>query len=324
MRLFHFAILLVVTPRIFAADSSDIGAPRLGFLYDIPTRSFRQISGVPGAATLEPGMRFGFTPDRVVIAGQKQYVLATGSDDEFVRILLLAGSDLTTRILDGVLKPSRVVLSPSDLAGAFYHDVTGRVQIVTGLPDSPKLIHEFSITNGTGAVTALAVSDDGHRVLAAAGPALWIFDQDSGLSSITADARIADVCFRSGSHDAFIVLQSGQILAVDSKGVLLPFGPPLSSGTASPIAIRVSANGSRGYIAFDDGTLAVVSSQAETPRRFSCDCTPIGLEPLSAPGFYRINESSTDTPLLLLDVSRDIPRLWFVPTSDAGNEGTNR
>ena len=231
---------------------------------------------------------------------------------------------LTTAILEGVARSSRFVLSPSQSAAAFYDDGAERIQIVTGLPDSPKVVRELTTAGGFGPVTALAVSDDGGRVLAGAGLSLWIFDEATGLSSITPDGQITALCFRSDSRDGFLALQSGQILKLSGSAGLLSLGTAAGSNDASPIAMRVSSDGTRGYIALNNGTFSVVDFRAGTAATLSCHCTPDGLEPLGLSGVFRINESSIDAPLLLLDVSRDTPRLWFVPASKDDGEGNSR
>ena len=92
--------------------------------------------------------------------------------------------------------------------------------------------------------------------------------------------------------------------------------------TADPVALRLSADGSRAYSANRLGTIAAIDFASASIEAVDCGCVPTGIEPLSASNLYRINEIS-DRPVMLFDVSTPSPRVWFVP-SDAPSANSSR
>lgn len=314
MRVLYISSLVVTlcSVRASSADgglSSNIRIPSLGIVYDNGT--VRPILGMPGAAILGAPLDLGFPVENAATAAQQDYALATSAGDHRLRLVRMQdGSTVVRTLLDAMVSPDRIIPSASGRAAVVYSRATARLQVISGLPEAPVVSREFTTA---GLAVNLAVSDDGKSVLLVAGGqdagSAWLLNTDTGKFELQLQDATAAICFRPDSRDALAVSRSGEIYLLGSGG-MSKFG--LIPTTADPVAIQASPDGARAYVAYTDGTLAVIDSGAGTVQTMSCNCKPTGLNPVKLSKMYRINEPS-DSTLLLFDASAAGPRIWFVP-----------
>ena len=296
---------------------TSIGVPSLGLVYD-STGAIRRISGTAGAATLGQPLDLGFPVAKAVVAREGRYVLAISAGDGKVHVVRFDGTTAVARVIGGALTSvTRMALSPAGRAAVFYDEHSSRLQVIRGLPDDPVIFQEFAVTS-EAATTDPAVSDDGGRVLFA-GESLWLFDAESGLAQVPLASRMAAISFRPGMQEALAASVSGELYRIEAGGGVTRFGHAVPPGAAVPVAVQMSADGTRGYVAFNDGLLASVDTKRDETKYLACQCTPAGLKALNASGIFAVNG---DSPLRLFDVSGAEPRLWFVPLDRMGDDAS--
>jgi hypothetical protein len=92
-----------------------------------------------------------------------------------------------------------------------------------------------------------------------------------------------------------------------------------SGGSAeTPVAVRISRDGGKAYVAAADGNLFTVDFASGSVASLSCGCAAASLDPMGPWNLFRITPVSA-SPLMVLDVSQPAPRVWFVPPGSAGN-----
>jgi len=306
------SLFLLSQPVSGQSGLSKVGVPSMGFVYDGSQSAIRPILGLPGAAIVGAPLDPGFAVARAAVAAQRQFVLAASGDDGRARVIVVQDSGLTVRPVDGALiSPDRMILSPSATSAILYRRDAARLQIVTGLPEAPVVAREIALDD-SGSAHALAVSDDGALALYAAGAGpLWLFDSNGGRAQLSLPAAVAAVTFRPGGSDALAVVRTGELYMIQADGGTAYYGRIAGDDPSDPVAVQLSRDGARAYVAYAGGSIAVFDSAAGVSKTVSCECSPTGLEPVNS-AMFRVNDGSSG-PVMLYDGSGADPRVWFVP-----------
>jgi hypothetical protein len=293
----------------------------LTYVFDTGAALLRPVLGVPGSAV--PGDPAAFTgPLRDAAVGPRaDFVLAVAQDSGRVFIATFAGSG----VLDTGAPPSpdRMALSPKASAALLYYAASGEFVIVTGLPSQPAIAADVT-SPAAGALTALAVSDDGRSAIAAfddgTRQSLAVIREGS-LSSAAAPGTIAGIRFDTGTRDA--------ILADSANSAIVQLGPaslevvPIAGsddGVDHPSAAWREPRTGALLIANANGDIVVVDPGASGQREHHavpCGCAPQVLEPVGADSIFVL--TGAGARLRLFDaIAR---RVLFVPAPprDGGN-----
>lgn len=296
-----------------AVSAQDLSAPVLGFAYDASQNGLRQISGVPGAASLDNRIELGVSVSRVAVASQRSYALA----ETDLGLVLLNLAAKTRVIVPGAQSGAdRIAFSPSGDAAALYFPAALKIQILTGLPKSPKLAADVDVFTVGGKVLAFAVSDGGRAVLAQVpGGALFNWTGGVAFSPVAWTGDAAAIAFLNGGGDAVIadraqsqivMLRDGQPATLASLNV----GSSFSVQASLDNRFVIAANG-------DDGTLASIDIGSGSSSSIMCDCRPTGLTRLRGTAVFQLTEASGDQPLWVFDGDGAAPRVVFVGAGGA-------
>jgi hypothetical protein len=292
------------------ASEDGLRVPSLGAVYDPTGAVLRSISGVLGAAVVEPGVPPGFEIAQIAISNELRFALATSATDGLVRLVRTTGGKAEPQIIAGTMTAiDGIVLSPSGSAAMLHSSKLSLIQVLTGLPGNPVVKGEFSSAALGDAVAAGAVSDDGNEVLFPGG-SLWRIDMRTASARVLGAAAAA-VSFGERSHEAIAVSRSGDVYRLDDATATYVG----HVDRTDPVASRVSADGSRAYVAFADGALASLAFSGADVKVLSCGCRPSGLDRVSS-DVFRIT-ADPSSALLFFDASQAEPRLRFVPAAEA-------
>jgi hypothetical protein len=299
-------------------DPRVLRGPVIGFVHD-RSAGIRPVLGIPGAATIGPPVFARAGVRSLVLAPGGDYgiaVLARGGQVAMVRNL---GSAPGAAVLDVPAGPARIAFSPSGDAAALYYAETARVEVITGLPDSPVPAWDFDLAGMQGGVATLAVSDGGTALLIAeAGEpaAIWLAAPEAGRRYLYAALASPVLAFLSRGEDAVIAdgATSLVVLVRDPKGEprISVIGGP-AEGVSQPVAIAATGDNRRVLVANAEpaGVVSLELSGGE-PLRLSCACAPATLERMAGGSFFRLNEPGNG-PVWVLDASGAAPRIVFVP-----------
>jgi len=309
-----FAVASLLFPAIVAGAT--IQGPELGFVFDSTKGELRPILGIPGAAVLGQPLALGVEVQRVAISPLEDYVLAVGGEQNQAMVFAMGHSPLTPVMVQGADRGAdHIVISAGGKAAALYYKAGNRIEVVTGLPAAPKVSSELYLSAGQ-TLTAIAIADDGHTVLAGAGDK--VFQSAAGgeipllaelghVAAITIPAAGTAFIADSGQNQIHRVRGIGAGIEADVIA-----GP--KDGIATPVAVAVSHDGSRVYVAnAKSGTISIIDLKAETATRsIACACTPSGLDRLAGNDTFRLTEMSS-RPMWMLDAGGTEPRVLFVP-----------
>src|SRR5579864_7882013 len=134
---------------------ASIQGPELGLVFDSAKGELRQILGIPGVAVR-----------KVAVSPLGDYVLAIGGEHNDAMVFAVGRNPLVVSGADRGAE--QIALSVGGKSAALYYKQTNRIEVVAGFPGEPKVTAEYSLSSGQ-TLTAMAISDDGKMVLAAAG-----------------------------------------------------------------------------------------------------------------------------------------------------------
>src|SRR5262245_11244462 len=287
-------------PAAAAAQDAGIAVPGMGFVFDAAAGAIRPIRGIPGAALVREPLDVGFAIRSAAISPQQDFALAVSIGDGRVRMVLL--NNAQTREYDGLLySPDAILFSPSGHAAVLYNQSSGFLQILTGLPGAV-VVHAPQVS--TLSASTLAIADDG--ILMSAG-------QDAGWPS-----SIVALAFRRNSQDLLAVSNLGHLYLAQNLGGVPEFRQIYVGGdeTANAIAVQFSNDGVTAYTANATGSITAVDLATGSAQTISCRCRPDSLQPMASGRLFRLT-GIFGAPPMLLDVSTNEPRIWFVPLVDA-------
>lgn len=286
-------------------------APVLGYAYDPAVAAIRAVRGHPGAALIAEPLEAGIPLADAVIAPSQDFAVVISAGDRRARIIRWSGGQppSTTVLDDAIDGPERLYLSPSGRA-AVLSGRSGHLQVVTGLPDSPRL-HPIP----SDALGPIAVADSG-AVAVAGGDGVRVFGPEHASYSLPISADVAALAFDLRSRDLLAITTSGDIYVAKNieGGADIRYIAYTEAPLADPVAIRFSADASSAVIATKSGKLASIDLNTGRAAVASCQCAPAAIQPLASDGLFRVTDISS-RPLFLLDTRRRQPRVWFVPAT---------
>jgi hypothetical protein len=311
-----FRLTLTLITWSVAVNAATLDGPRLGVVFDSAHKALRPILGIPGAAILGRPLELGPDLRKAAISPLQDYVLVTMGEHNQVFVLSLEHSPLTPVAVHGAARgPDRMVLSASGHAAALYYKDRNRIQVLSGLPAAPEISTELYLTAGWSP-TALSVSDDAHTVLAGVGGAVYWVSPSGDVPILTHLHKITAIAF-ADAHSALVAdAGDNRIHRIRNVTGVVAADEVAESkdGIANPVAVAVSRDGKRAFVAnAKSGTVTILDLHEGKPAtKVACQCTLTGLDRLAGEEVFRLTEPS-DRPLWMLEASARLPRVLFVP-----------
>lgn len=301
-------LIALIAPVYAASDNQQVRnrVPSLGYVYDSGAGALFPVRGVPGAALVDGPVDPGFRIANAAVSPTHKYSLAVSAEDGVLRLIHLDAAPSPIAIDGAVSWPDRIVFSPSGSAALLYAVHSGRLQVLTGLPDSPA-VRDLDFER---APDALAIADDGATVLLSAADELWVFYGGDARRELPISASVA--AFRRASRDAVAVSRTGDVYVLTEGGEVWRQIQAGNTETEGPVAVRLSPDGAMALVGTATGTVSVFHLDTGESKELKCNCVPAGIEPLNG-GLLFLLTGDSDRPLWMLDASRKSPRLWFVP-----------
>lgn len=224
-----------------------VSTPLLGFLQSPGENGLRQIVGTAAHAYLGEFLQAPASAAKIYLAPRQMYALVEQQLDEPLKLWEPwhphTASDSLLFITGQVMRqPDLVGFSPRGGAAALYSSLTGKLQILDGLPRSAALKYELA-ASPVGPLTKAAVSDDGTVVVVedthaelyvAAGAGQWRM-----LAGVAARAWL----FLPHSHD-LLISDSARNSIVIARGVDAPSSlPVVVAGELQPDLLAVTKDG---------------------------------------------------------------------------------
>jgi hypothetical protein len=158
-----------VAPTSDDADNAAQGmqTPVLGFVTSAEQGELRLLLGIPGASAVGEPLAIPTGLRNLFFAPNQSYALLAPLSGGFLGLMTFQGAQGGTAvsICGAIPQPDIVAFSPGASTAALYSKAEGRLQVITGLPDSPQLARMVPESDLPDEVRYLAVADDGVTLL---------------------------------------------------------------------------------------------------------------------------------------------------------------
>jgi hypothetical protein len=295
---------------------AQLGAPTLGYLPDSGT--IRAMSGIPASGSIGPLLGSGQTFNQIVPSPGGSFALASLASGSVAVVTVASdGVTLQTAPVAGAIA-GNLVLSPNGSSGLVSGG--GQLQVITGLPGSPAAQAPVGVSY-LGAVSALAVSDDGQWAAGVFGGSVYALGASGQSIPLPALSGVAALTFFHGS-DNLAVTTAIQILQISNLGgtpaVSTIYGSPNTPiPPESPIALALTADNTTILLIEPDGGIGQVVLANGAVSIAHCGCTPQGLTGLGGSVFLLSNLANGSVKLY--DAASG--NVWFVPLAPSGTQG---
>jgi hypothetical protein len=309
-------IATVLTVSLAAASGAapDVRGPIVGYLSQTTRPTLRAIVGVPGAAGFSDELLLPTDVARVHVAPGEPYALIERNGVPLAVVHLVgavAGQDLPiTGALQG---PDLVAFSPLGRSVLLFSKIAARLQVITNLPDSPRIAQELDVRSLPEALEAMAVSDDASSVLLSSAGTVYRLLADGSTRTVAGVGEAALLAFFPNGKDGAI--------ADRSTGSVYRFHG--ATGTAALRSVSAGLKGVGGigtgndndtvYLSNSgDHRITSVSLQSGELRAFDLPVSPIQMDRLGTTDTFLISSESEQPAWLFFRDGLD-GRAVFVP-----------
>jgi hypothetical protein len=292
--------------------SPSISLPSLGYVYDDNSKAIRQISGVPGAASLDTTVPSGTSLNSAFVHSRAQLAIANAKDGG-VALVQWTGTPQVTAISSALSHVTLAAFSRSGDGAAISDGTTVEVWsgLTNTLTNTPALGATFTPDGG---VTAVAINDSGTVVAA------------NGSGSVVLLGDNARVLATGGAWTALVFLPNGNdLLAADGAGQTLTLIQDVQNTAAAsvvltvsekPGALAVSGDGSLAALGLADN-VTIVNLASGAANSIACGCQAARFDLLVGNLVARIIDAQTGSELLL-DGDSAQPRIGSLPDINLG------
>ena len=291
---------------------AQVEAPLLGYLPD--SGKIRPVYGIPAAAAIVSPLDYGPDFALLAVAPGQDYALASVAASGAV-VLISPGHNPAP--LAGVAPgPGRMVISPRGSSAAFWFADTQRAQIVSGLPDAPR-VRDVDASSLGDAPDALAVSDDGQWLAGAWTDGVFALGPGGELRKLPLRERTAALAFFAGRQDLALATRF-HIFSIQDVGgsatvSALYESASQESRTLDPAGLAVSSSNRHLVVAEKSGNLLTLDLTAGSLARFDCGCAPDGVFAMGRSLFRLTNLAGG--AFKLFDAATG--EVFFVPLAEA-------
>ena len=320
LRFLTAAVCMVLLGSVVPAAqfSATLSGPVLGYVFDGNARNLRPLGGILGSATVGEPVALGFDVSQVLTLDASHVIASTDARSELLTLNLKVKPVSVTPISGSRAGPTRAAASLKGTSAAFYYADARQVLIVTGLPEKPVASHHVDLSRWGGALTNMAVSNDGTLLVYAVDEggreALYGWTASSGSARfLTAAVSTGGVAITG--NGAAIVADRGanEVFAIwDAGGSgVRQFLAGVQDGVSSPTGVGVGDN-NRIYVGnAGSASLTILDSSGQLLGTHSCGCPLSGVH-LVRDSVFRLTDR-TDRTIFLLDGGPAGERILFVP-----------
>ncbi len=298
-------------PHILAGQPGAISGPSLGLVLDSEAMVLRPILGIPGAATLGDPLALEFQVSRAALSPVKGYALAVRADDSSVMLVRAGGEVSAVPIAE--TNPDAIAFNPTGTIAALYFNASKRVQIIEGLPDSPKLLRSAELPKLSVPLSSLAVSADGSSLLVAVNVSdaaeAYLLPSSGTARRLGSFGVISALRFVDDGANVLIAdAQANSVFLVQSTTGETTLLASERDGISEPADLAVE--GRRILVANKaSGVITVLDRDGAPPSLVQCTCKPTALLRLAGGSVFRLTELSA-APLWVIDAGKtDMPVL---------------
>ncbi len=291
--------------------------PVLGFVYASDAGELRAIFGIPGASIFSDALELPLGITNVHFSPGQRYAIVERGDEAPLGIIDFAEltQGLLVNIPGAISKPDIVSFNPSGSAVAVYSSSEGRLQVIGGLPEAPRLIREMTRGDLPDEVRLLALADDGIALLEGSNRGLiYLLANDGSVRFLHEAGDLAAMVFSLGSHDVLIFDRIEGSASLLKNVLTAPLSILLINGLITldgDIDLWIDSNKA---IITSANTMEVwqIDRKSMQVKNLQLPARPGTLQLLRAAGKFLFSYLSGE-PAWILDASAGMPSLYSVP-----------
>jgi len=251
---------------------AQVEGPLFGYLPD--GAHLRPVYGIPASASIGPAANFGRDFANIAVSPHQDFAVVSAADSGAVLLASPAGT--ISAIAGADSKPDRVLLSPRGSAALLWFSATGRLQIVTGLPNAPT-VRTADTSFLSGIPHTLAVSDDGQYAAGAWVEGIWLFGPQGQATPLTLPSRqrAVSLAFFGGRQDLAVATNT-RVFSIAGVGAAATPSTLYEGDWMLPVGVGLSADNQHIVIPEGTGKLLVLDLAAGSSAQFDCGCSPEG------------------------------------------------
>ena len=300
--------LLLAASAAAQSDSSSITEPVLGLVFDAQRQAIRSVMGIPAASRLGSSLDAGNNLRAVAISSERGYALAVEEATGAALLITPAGRQPLTGVRAG---GTVIAAGPRGTSAAIYFADSGKVSILSGLPENPQVVREVTVD---GPPTLLAVSDDGSALAAAVQfseteTSVFTYAADTAGQAVLRARRFVSLEYAPRTTALLMAQDNSVYLYQNRQGLQLVADQ--RDGLGNVVAASASLSGTRIFIAMRSGQVAIRDLTDDSQTLLSCACEPTGMWRLRGKAVFRL-KGPDGGPIWLVDGDAAEPRIVFV------------
>ncbi len=302
----------IVSTFLCSAAWAQVGGPLIGYVPEGST--IRPMYGSPAAGAIGAEIAEGGWA-KIAISPSQNFVIATSAATGEVLLVNLLKPSVTS-IPGAAFNPDILAVSPTGTSAALWLPLTGQLQAVSGLPDTPS-IRTIDASFLSASPLAITISDDGQWAVGLWSAGVYAFGPSNQVIPLQTDPGIVALAFFHNTHDLALATAAR---ATRITGVGAAMQPSVlydySSRPLSPRALAISFDNSLAVIADSTGKLLNIGVATATASIVDCHCSPDGLYGLGG-AVFRLNgtkspgRSGRVSELKVFDAAAGA--VWIVP-----------
>jgi hypothetical protein len=318
---------LLAEPAKRNSESTDLrfAPPLMGYVFDRSLGQIRTVVGIPGAARVTDAVKLDFKLEHALVgAGGAIGVAGISGGAALTLVGALDSQPTAVPVENSMADFDFGAFNGPGTAAILFGSGCKCIQVIGGLPDSPRVSRNIDSASLAGAVLALAVSDDQSiAAVAVAGSEdgsspsrILLFDLNGDSTPPPIVTSASALAFSPNGKDLLVTDATGGSvsLALNAGGVVDVAGASVSAGDdaiSNPGAIAFTTDGLL-LIADRAGLVHIIDLQTNQRRSVGCSCRPDTMERMKDKSIYRLTGIEAGS-VWILDTSGESPRTLFVP-----------
>ena len=324
---------LLAGPAKRNSEATDLrfAPPLMGYVFDRSLGRIRTVVGIPGAARVTDPVKLDFKLEHALLGAGGALAIASISGGVALTVVGALDSQPTAVLVENSMPDFDLgAFNGPGSAAILYGTGCKCIQVIGGLPDSPRVSRNIDSTSLPGAVLALAVSDDQSIAAVAVASSedgsspsrILLFDLNGDSTPPPIITSASSLAFTPNGKDLVVTdAPGGSVsLALNAGGVVNVASASVSAGgdaISNPGAIAFTNDGLL-LIADRAGLVHVIDLQTKERRSAGCSCRPDSMERMKDKSTYRLTGIEAGA-VWILDTSGASPRTLFVPLDALAN-----
>lgn len=291
----------------------------LGFVSTAGGSEVRAILGIPGASSLSQPLAMPSGVTNLHFAPGQNYALGSGAAGASLGVVTFstASPGPVVEIPGAISQPDLIAFSPNGASAAIYSASMGQIQVLNGLPTSPRVAFQMGSTDLAAGVRLLAIADDGVTLIeGTAGNAVYRLGEGTAPQLLATVGDLEGIAFVPRSENALVFDRSAgelsMLQAVNSMSSshllvdkLSGLGGEINLQVASGTALITSSTANR---------LWQIDLQSLNVQSVQLPASATALAPLRTSGRYLVSWQSGQ-PAWILDTTGPTAAVFFVPAN---------